>query len=228
MLHQRGRRRENLCARQQFISTPWFSRLGAGRQPLTVATVAIPPSQPWQQTPSPPPVCSWSLCPSSPAGCRTWAFLSEQAGGTERCWRGAGGRRELLDSEHGGFRAKGSTYSTWERLGCRKVPYPRDMSRGWGKKRRSPGYRSLQLCPQKPPSRWLHYTSSLLLVASPHPTVFSSLLFQHGASQSLAALCQPSSIPPASPLQLLAALPCLQQARLRAIYHSPVEPIYCC
>lgn len=30
-------------------------------QPLTVATVAIPPSQPWQQTPSSPPVCYPSL-----------------------------------------------------------------------------------------------------------------------------------------------------------------------
>lgn len=37
---------------------------------------------------------------------------------------------------------------------------------GEGNRRRSQGYRSWQLCPQKPPSRWLHYASSLLLIAS--------------------------------------------------------------
>lgn len=213
MLHQRGRRRENLCARQQFFSTLRFSRLWAGRQPLTVATVAIPPSQPWQQHLL---LLLFALGVS--------ILVPQQDAEPEPS---PPSRLEAL-RDAGGEQAGEGSYLVESTEATGEKGTPAVLGRGWAvgrsltqgtraedgekNRRRSLGYRSWQFCPQKPPSRWLHYPSSLLLTASPDPTAFSSLLLQHRASLSLAALFQPSSIPPASPLQLPAALRCLQQA----------------
>lgn len=155
-MHLRDKKREDLRAR--IISTLCFFQLWAGMRPLTVATVAVPPAQPWQQTPS-PPVSYLRLYPEFPAGCRAWGFPST-AGGIglleESRWK-----RELLEDEHGGYREKGDSFRIWDRLGCRMGVEDGVRNRRW-----SQGYTNWRLCPQKLPSRWLHYTSSLLLTAS--------------------------------------------------------------
>lgn len=215
MLHLRDKRRENLRAREQIISTLWFFQPWAGRQPLTVATVAIPPAQPWQQTPSAPPVSC--LCLKFPAGCWAWGFPST-AGGfdmlEESRWK-----RELLEDKRGGYRGKGDSYRIWERLGEMWVE-DGERNRRW-----SQGYRSWQLCPQKPPSRWLHYTSSLLLIVSstiPHPCPASC----SGTELPEAQLPSPSHPSFHLQFQLLAPLPCLRRALASGILLHPFRSCF--
>lgn len=210
MLHLRDKRRENLHAREQII-TLWFFQPWAGRQPLTVATVAIPPAQPWQQTPS-SHVSYLSLYPKFPAGCWAWGIPST-AGGFDLLksrWK-----RELLEDRHGGYGGKGDSYRIWERLGCRMWAEDGERKRRW-----SQGYRSWQLCPQKPPSTWLHYTSSLLLIAS------STVSFPSPASCSSPELPEAWLPSPSHPsfhlqFQLLALLLCLQWAPASGILLHP-------
>lgn len=203
---------ENLCARERIVSTLCFFQLWEGRQPLTVATVAIPPAQPWQQTSSSPPVSYLSLYPKFPAGCQAWGFPFT-AGGIdmlENRWK-----RELLEDEHGGCRGKRDSYRVWERLGCRIWVEDGERNRTW-----SQGYRSWQLCPQIPPSRWLHYTSSLLLIASstiPRPSPASC------SSTELPEAQLPSPSHPSFHLwfRLPAPLPCLWWAPASSILLHP-------